>query len=331
MAASKKSSLPQGWTASNLESVVTFFAGGTSFLKSEYVPTGTPVLTKGDVKPFGRVEHSGRFVDTGHAIAERYRFTEPGDLLVTTRDLTTAADFLGLVAPVPSDKKYLVNQGANVFRLDGDLVDPRYFVYWTCGYEYRDYIKSAVSGSTQVHIRKADWLNAPLNLPPMEVQEQIAKVLGGLDDKIELNRCMNETLEAMARAIFQSWFVDFDPVRAKASGESADAICQRLGLTPELLALFPDSFEDSELGEIPLGWLPTRLDAILELAYGKALKATDRIDGEIPVYGSGGVTGYHNESLINGPAIIVGRKGTNSVCRTPLWRWPIARQTAGVR
>jgi len=253
MAASKKSSLPQGWTASNLESVVTFFAGGTSFLKSEYVPTGTPVLTKGDVKPFGRVEHSGRFVDTGHAIAERYRFTEPGDLLVTTRDLTTAADFLGLVAPVPSDKKYLVNQGANVFRLDGDLVDPRYFVYWTCGYEYRDYIKSAVSGSTQVHIRKADWLNAPLNLPPMEVQEQIAKVLGGLDDKIELNRCMNETLEAMARAIFQSWFVDFDPVRAKASGESADAICQRLGLTPELLALFPDSFEDSELGEIPLG------------------------------------------------------------------------------
>ena len=262
MSTRKSSNLPHGWTASNLESVVTFFAGGTSFLKSEYVPTGTPVLTKGDVKPFGRIEHSGRFVDTGHAIAERYRFTEPGDLLVTTRDLTTAADFLGLVAPVPPDKKYLVNQGANVFRLDGDLVDSRYFVYWTCEYEYRDYIKSAVSGSTQVHIRKADWLNAPLNLPSMEVQKQIAKVLGGLDDKIELNRRMNETLEAMARAIFQSWFVDFDPVRAKASGESADSICQRLGLTPELLALFPNSFEDSELGEIPNGWAVTTLQSM---------------------------------------------------------------------
>lgn len=268
MSTRKSSNLPQGWTASNLESVVTFFAGGTSFLKSEYVPTGTPVLTKGDVKPFGRIEHSGRFVDTGHAIAERYRFTEPGDLLVTTRDLTTAADFLGLVAPVPSDKKYLVNQGANVFRLNGDLVDSRYFVYWTCGYEYRDYIKSAVSGSTQVHIRKADWLNAPLNLPSMEVQEQIAKVLGGLDDKIELNRRMNETLEAMARAIFQSWFVDFDPVRAKASGESTDSICQRLGLTPELLALFPDSFDESVLRVVPTGWIVESIGTLANVTGG---------------------------------------------------------------
>ena len=91
-------------------------------------------------------------------------------------------------------------------------------------------------------------------LPSQSEQRVIAQILGTLDDKIELNRRMNETLEAMARAIFQSWFVDFDPVRAKASGESADSVCHRLGLTPELLALFPDSFEDSELGEIPKGW-----------------------------------------------------------------------------
>ncbi|MEO8122195.1 MAG: restriction endonuclease subunit S, partial [Rhodoferax sp.] len=89
---------------------------------------------------------------------------------------------------------------------------------------------------------------------PPDTQREIARVLGILDDKIELNRRMSETLEAMARAIFQSWFVDFDPVRAKASGEPIDSICCRLGLTPELLALFPDSFEDSELGEIPKGW-----------------------------------------------------------------------------
>ncbi len=93
-----------------------------------------------------------------------------------------------------------------------------------------------------------------LQLPPVAEQRAIAHILGTLDDKIELNRRMNETLEAMARAIFQSWFVDFDPARAKASGESADSICHRLGLTPKLLALFPDSFEDSELGEIPKGW-----------------------------------------------------------------------------
>ena len=121
---------------------------------------------------------------------------------------------------------------------------------------------------------------------------------------------MNETLEAIARAMFKSWFVDFDPVRAKASGEPPESICRRLGLTLELLALFPARLVDSELGEIPEGWEQKRVDDLLELAYGKALKASDRIDGPVPVYGSGGLTGFHNEHLVNGPGIIVGRKGT---------------------
>jgi type I restriction enzyme S subunit len=93
-----------------------------------------------------------------------------------------------------------------------------------------------------------------LRLPSLGEQRAIAHILGTLDDKIELNRRMNETLEAMARAIFKSWFVDFDPVRAKASGEPPESICRRLGLTPDVLAQFPDSFQDSELGEIPARW-----------------------------------------------------------------------------
>jgi type I restriction enzyme S subunit len=108
----------------------------------------------------------------------------------------------------------------------------------------------------------------PFVRPPLGVQRAIAHILGTLDDKIELNRRMNETLEAMARAIFQSWFVDFDPVRAKASGESADSICQRLGLTPELLALFPDSFEDSELREIPAGWTNESIGTLAKVTGG---------------------------------------------------------------
>ena len=92
---------------------------------------------------------------------------------------------------------------------------------------------------------------ATLSLPwpgnPLE-REAIGYLLGALDDKIELNRKMNQTLEEMARAIFKSWFVDFDPVRAKAAGQKPS------GLKPEIAALFPDSFEPSELGEIPKGW-----------------------------------------------------------------------------
>ena len=75
-------------------------------------------------------------------------------------------------------------------------------------------------------------------------------------------------------------------------------------------ALFPDSFEESELGLVPRGWRVGKVEDLMELAYGKALKATDRNDGPVPVYGSGGITGYHNQSLVTGPSIIIGRKGT---------------------
>ena len=94
-----------------------------------------------------------------------------------------------------------------------------------------------------------------LRIPPLAEQRAIAHILGTLDDKIELNRRMNETLEAMARALFKSWFVDFDPVRAKAEGRDP-------GLPKPLADLFPDSFEDSELGEIPKGWRHRRRSAI---------------------------------------------------------------------
>ena len=97
----------------------------------------------------------------------------------------------------------------------------------------------------------------PIVLPPIGEQRAIAHILGTLDDKIELNRRMNETLEAIARALFKSWFVDFDPVRAKSEGRDP-------GLPPHLADLFPDSFEDSELSEIPKGWRVGRFGDVAE-------------------------------------------------------------------
>lgn len=110
------------------------------------------------------------------------------------------------------------------------------------------------NGSVFTNLKTDILKNHRVQLPDVPEQRAIAHILGTLDDKIELNRRMNETLEAIARAIFKSWFVDFDPVRAKASGESPKSICRRLGLTPDLLALFPDRLVESELGEIPEGW-----------------------------------------------------------------------------
>ena len=125
-----------------------------------------------------------------------------------------------------------------------------------------------------------------------------------IDDRITLLRETNATLEAIAQALFKSWFVDFDPVRAKAEGLEPE------GMDAATAALFPDSFEESELGLVPSGWKVGKVEDLMELPYGKALKATDRVDGPVPVYGSGGITGCHNESLVNGPSVIVGRKGT---------------------
>lgn len=101
-----------------------------------------------------------------------------------------------------------------------------------------------------------------------DVQRAIAHILGTLDDKIELNRRTNETLEAMARAIFKSWFANFDPVRAKASGEPPESICRRLGLTPDILDLFPNSLKESEIGEIPSEWAVATVGKLAEIVGG---------------------------------------------------------------
>ena len=144
----------------------------------------------------------------------------------------------------------------------------------------------------------------PVPVPPESEQDKLVEFFDSLDDRISLLRETNATLEAIAQALFKSWFVDFDPVRAKMEGRTPE------GMDEATAALFPDGFETSELGEVPKGWQPIRLDSFLELAYGKALKAENRNPGPVPVYGSGGVTGWHDTPLIDSPSIIVGRKGT---------------------
>lgn len=135
-----------------------------------------------------------------------------------------------------------------------------------------------VSGSAIPRVILQDFKRAPILLPPLNEQQAIAHILGTLDDKIELNRRMNETLEGIARALFRSWFIDFDPVRAKAEGR------QPFGMDQETAALFPDQFEDSELGEIPKGWkVGNYIDVINILAGGTPKTSNPEYwDGEIP-------------------------------------------------
>lgn len=194
----------------------------------------------------------------------------PGELYVSLKDVTQSADLLGAVARLPRNHApgRLTQDTVKLEKKNFEV--PIDYLYWVMRTPaYRSYCRGCATGTTNLGLSREDFLSYKVT-EPTEAQSLTIRTLDALEDKIELNRRMNETLEAMARAIFQSWFVDFDPVRAKASGEPAESICQRLGLTPELLALFPDSFEDSELGEIPTGWSTTRLSEIAEIIMGQS-------------------------------------------------------------
>jgi type I restriction enzyme S subunit len=157
------------------------------------------------------------------------------------------------------------------------------YAYFLIKYIGLNHLKDGTSNPT---LSRDTFGAQALPLPPLSEQRSIAYMLGALDDKIELNRRMNETLEAMARALFKSWFVDFDPVRAKAEGRDVHAPSATCGL-------FPDSFEESELGKIPKGWKITTLqDVLTELETGGRPK--------------GGVSGYKSGIPSIGAESIVG-------------------------
>lgn len=160
------------------------------------------------------------------------------------------------------------------------------------------------SGSAQPSLNRNFIYSIPLKVPDVDEQDAIVSVLQALDDRITVLRQTNATLEAIAQALFKSWFVDFDPVRAKMEGRAPE------GMDEATAALFPDSLEKTEWGMVPSGWGAVRLDSFLELAYGKALKAESRKLGGVPVYGSGGITGWHDTALVEEPSVILGRKGT---------------------
>ena len=134
----------------------------------------------------------------------------------------------------------------------------RYFVRTPDFFAYSD--KAAVPGVNRNHLH-----TAPVRIPPLDEQQRIARILSALDDKIELNRRISQTLEAMAQILFKSWFVDFDPVQAKAQGQPTN-------LPPDIDDLFPDTFQDSELGKIPEGWEIRSLDEIATFTNGLALQ-----------------------------------------------------------
>jgi type I restriction enzyme S subunit len=153
-------------------------------------------------------------------------------------------------------KPMTCNQACCAMIVDTRKADFRYLFYLVLS--VRTQLRNLATGAAQQNLSGELIRHLRFPFPGMDEQRAIAHILGTLDDKIELNRRMNETLEAMGRALFKSWFMDFDPVRAKAAGRDP-------GLPKPLADLFPDSFEDSEMGEIPEGWTIQSLGCLAAL------------------------------------------------------------------
>jgi type I restriction enzyme, S subunit len=213
---------------------------GTKLKASEYTPDGVPVISVGEVG-FGRLRLHEKTPRVDESVWHRMPefILRTGDIVFGRKG---AVERSAQVMP-DEDGFFLGSDGIRI-RLNNEQCDPRFFAYQFLTSSHRTWMVQHAAGSTMPSLNEGIIGRIPIIVPPLAEQKRIARILGTLDDKIELNRRMNATLEAMARAFFQSWFVDFNPVRRNAEGVES---------RPED-SLFPDLFEDFAIGEIPAGW-----------------------------------------------------------------------------
>ena len=177
--------------------------------------------------------------------------------------------------------------------------DPKFIHYFLKTVDFFAHSdKAAVPGVNRNHLHEA---NAAI--PDHHSQVEIASFLGALDDRIALLREINATLEAIAQALFKSWFVDFDPVRAKMEGRAPE------GMDEATAALFPDGFEESELGLVPKGWRVGTLQDLLVLQRGFDLPSDTRVSGDYPIIAASGPSGTHIVPMAKAPGVVTGRSG----------------------
>jgi len=216
----------------------------------------------------GNVTTNGfRFSDCTFITAERDALLRKGklvrnDVVLTTRGTVGNAAYFDDSVPFGHIR---INSGMVILRAQTPALQPQYLYLFVRSVLFHAQVSALRTGSAQPQLPIQDINRVEIPIPPPDEQRAIAHILGTLDDKIELNRRMNETLEAMARALFKSWFVDFDPVRAKTEGRDP-------GLPKEIVDLFPDSFEDSDLGEIPKGWGVAPLPEVMDVNPTRALR-----------------------------------------------------------
>ena len=288
---------PTHWRSRSLYSVASW-VNGIAFKRIQFSGTGRPVIKIAEIK--GGISGQTRFTQQTF---DDSVFVRPGDLLFSwSGQPETSIDAFWWRGP-----EGWLNQ--HVFKVTPEVRLDATFFYYLLRYLKPNFVGIARNKQTTGlgHVTKRDLENLEVAYPDLTEQRSIAHVLGCLDDKIELNRRMNETLEASARVLFKSWFVDFDPVRAKMEG-------RHTGLPQDITDLFPDRLVNSEMGKIPEWWEVASLGTVIEIHDRKRIPLNKhqraQRQGPYPYYGAAGIMDYVNDFLFDGVYVLSGEDGS---------------------
>ena len=260
-------SLAPGWERTTLGAACQRGGGniqtgpfGSQLHASDYRAAGIPSIMPQNLGDNRVILDGIARIEPRDASRLRRYLVHEGDIVYSRRGDVEKRALIG-----PREDGWLCGTGCLRVRLGENGVNPRYASYYLGHPAVREWIVRHAHGATMPNLNTSILSSCPFVIPPLFEQRAIAHILGTLDDKIELNRRMNATLEAMARALFRSWFVDFDPVRAKMEGHDT-------GLPKEIADLFPDRLVESELGEVPEGWPLVPLPEVIEVNPSRPLR-----------------------------------------------------------
>lgn len=256
--------IPENWSVSTLGEVAVHSGGnvqtgpfGSQLHAAAYVDSGIPSIMPKNIKD-NRIEVGdiARVTEADATRLHRHR-VRPGDIIYSRR-----GDVEKRALVREAENGWLCGTGCLRIRFGDNSVIPTYAAFYLGHPDVRAWIVRHAHGATMPNLNTSLLSALPFVVPPLPEQRAIANVLGALDDKIELNRQMNQTLDEIARTLFTSWFVNFDPVRAKAEGRQPD------GMDADTGVLFPDRLVDSELGPIPAGWEVTAIGDVVRVVGG---------------------------------------------------------------
>jgi restriction endonuclease S subunit len=279
---------------------------GSAISSKFFVASGVPVIRGSNLS----TEISTRLIDDGLVFistekAEEFQRSEVrrGDLIFTCWGTINQ---VGLIDAGSKFDRYIISNKQMKLSVDSAKADRRFIYYLFSGPDKQAEILDNGIGSSVPGFNLGQLKRHEFWLPPLMEQRGIADFLGLLDDRISLLRETNATLESIAQALFKSWFIDFDPVCAKMEGRVPE------GMDEAAAALFPDSFEESELGLVPRGWRIGSLGSELKIAYGKNLPTKKLLASGYPVYGGNGQIGYFDKFIYETRQVLIACRGAAS-------------------